>query len=215
MNNYNKSSLDKELEDLISKDRINLMATYDANFQEQEQTFSFIVHSIKHAEFNNFNDNKLIWNIAGFINIISYDLKIIVRDLIFAQTEWQKRHYARQACLIIYESVDSLFELLGKDFKELTKNRLNISELEEILKDIRKDLNLFKTTNSKKLHEIRNVAIAHRDNEVLRQVEIIQQINWHETIQMILKFDNILNKLGSFSQSLINKGLSDLTELKV
>lgn len=215
MDNYNKSSLDQELEDLISKNRTNLMSTYDTNFQTQEQTFSLIVDSIKHAEFNNFNENKLIWNIAGFINIISYDLKIIGRDLTFAQTEWQKRHYARQACLIIYESVDSLFELLGKDFRDLTQNRLNISELEEILKDIRKDLNLFKATYKDKLYEIRNVAIAHRDNEVLRQVEIIQQINWHDTIQTISQFDNILNKLGSFCQSLINKGLSDLTELKV
>ncbi len=214
MDNYNKSSLDKELEDLISKDRENLMSIYNTNFQTQEQTFALIVDSIKHAEFNKLYDNKLIWNIAGFINIISYDLKIIGRDLTFAQTEWQKRHYARQACLIMYESIDSLFELLGKDFKELTQNRLNISELNEVLKDIRKDLNLFKSTYKDKLYEIRNVAIAHRDNEVLKQVEIIQQINWHETIQTISQFDNILNKLGSFCISLINKGLSDLTELK-
>ena len=215
MDNYNKCSLDKVLEDSISKERENLMFIFDTNFQTQEQTFSLIIDSIRHAKFNNFHDNKLIWNIAGFINIISYDLKIIGRDLTFAQTEWQKRHYARQAYLIIYESVDSLFELLGKDFKDLTHNRLNISEFDEILKDIRKDLNLFKTTYKDKLYEIRNVAIAHRDIEVIKQVEIIQQINWHETIQTISQFDNILNKLGSFCTSLINKGLSDLGELKV
>jgi hypothetical protein len=215
MDDYNKSSFDKDLENLISNDRANLMSIYDTNFKTQEQTFSLIVDSIEHAEFNNFNDNKLIWNIAGFINIISYDLKIIARDLTLAQTEWQKRHYARHACLIIYESIDSLFQLLGKDFRDLTQNRLNIVELEEILTEIREDLKLFKTNYSKKLYEIRNVAVAHRNNEVLKQVRIIKQISWNDTIQMISQFDNILNKLGAFCQSLINKGLSDLTELKV
>jgi len=214
MDDYNKSSFDKDLENLISKDRANLMSIYDTNFQTQEQTFSLIVDSIEHAEFNNFNDNKLIWNIAGFINIISYDLKIIARDLTLAQTEWQKRHYARHACLIIYESIDSLFQLLGKDFRDLTQNRLNILELEEMLTEIREDLKLFKKNYSKKLYEIRNVAVAHRNNEVLKQVRIIKQISWNDTIQMISQFDNILNKLGAFCQSLINKGLSDLTELK-
>jgi hypothetical protein len=215
MDDYNKSSLDKDLENLISKERSNLISIYDTNFQTQEQTFSLIVDSIEHAEFNNFNDNKLIWNIAGFINIISYDLKIIARDLTFAQTEWQKRHYARHACLIIYESIDSLFQLLGKDFRDLTQMRLNIIELEEMLTEIREDLKLFKTNYSKKLYEIRNVAVAHRNNEVLKQVRIIKQINWNDTIQMISQFDNILNKLGSFCTSLINKGLSDLPELKL
>lgn len=214
MDDYNKNSFDKDLENLISKDRANLMSIYDTNFQTQEQTFSLIVDSIEHAEFNNFNDNKLIWNIAGFINIISYDLKIIARDLTLAQTEWQKRHYARHACLIIYESIDSLFQLLGKDFRDLTQKRLNILELEEMLTEIREDLKLFKTNYSKKLYEIRNVAVAHRNNEVLKQVRIIKQINWNDTIQMISQFDNILNKLGAFCQSLINKGLRDLTELK-
>lgn len=214
MDNYNRSNLDKDLEDLIAKNKASLTSTFESNFQRQEQILNLIKSSLNHAEFNNFHDNKLIWNIAGFISIISYDLKIIGRDLTFAQSEWQKRYYARQACLIIYESVDSLFELLGKDFRELTQKRLNIVELEEILKDIRKDLNLFKTTYSKKLYEIRNVAIAHRDNDVMKQIEIIQQINWHETFQMTSQFDNILNKLGGFCQSLINKGLSDLTELK-
>lgn len=206
--------MDSNLEKLVANDKDNLSLTYDKNFQTQEQTLDLIINSIKHAEFNSFHDNKLLWNIAGYINIISFDLKVIGRDLTFSQHEWQKRHYARQACLIIYESIDGLFELLGKEFKELTSKRLDISREQADLKEIRKDLNLFKETYSKKLVEIRNVAIAHRDNNVLKQIEIIQQINWYDTFQMISVFDRILNKLGKFSQSLINNGLQDLQELK-
>ncbi len=212
--NYNKNKIDTDLEKLIADDKANMAATYEKNFQTQEQTLGLIVSSLRHSDFNNFKDSKTIWNIAGYVNIISYDLKIITRDLTFSQNEWQKRHYARQACLIIYESIDDLFKLLGKEFIDLTKNRLDITELQTDLKEIRQELNTFKSGYSEKLNEIRNVSIAHRDNEVLKQIELIQQINWSDAIGMIMQYDVILNKLGAFLTKLINKGLADLSELK-
>ena len=214
MKDYNKNSVDSDLEKLIDKNRANMVETYEKNFQIQEQTLELIINSLRHTKFNSFKDNEIIWNIAGYVNIISYDLKIITRDLTFSRSEWQKRHYARQACLIIYESIDDLFKLLGKEFIELTKNRLDITELKADLKEIRQDLNTFKSGYSEKLNEIRNVSIAHRDNEVLKQIELIQQISWSDAIGMIMQYDVILNKLGKFLTKLINKGLADLSELK-
>lgn len=214
MTNYNTNSVDRDLEDLIAKDKSNMAETYEKNFQTQEHTLSVIVNGIKHAKLNSFKDSEIIWNISGYVNIISYDLKIITQDITFATGEWQKRHYIRQACLIIYESIDDLFNLLGKDFKDLTKNRLNITEFEADLTEIRKNLNIFKSSYSEILNKIRNVSIAHRDNEVLKQIEIIQQINWSNSIGMIMQYDVVLNDLGRFLQKLINKSLSDLNELK-
>ncbi|MCW3105547.1 MAG: hypothetical protein JWQ09_53 [Segetibacter sp.] len=214
MTEYNKNIIDKDLEKLIDQDKAQLTQTYEQNFQTQEQTLSIIVSSLRHTKFNNFKDNEIIWNISGYVNIISYDIKIITRDLTFARSEWQKRHYARQACLIIYESMDDIFKLLGKEFNNLTKNRLDITELQVELKEIRQNLNTFKLGYSEKLYEIRNVSIAHRDNEVLKQIELIQQISWYDTIEMIMQYDVILNRLGAFLTKLIGKGLADLSELK-
>lgn len=214
MDKYNKNNLDIDLEKLIDKGRKAMLSDFDKNYQTQEQTLDLIANGIRHADFNGFQDNKLIWNIAGYINIISYDLKVITRDLTFSRNDWQKRLYARQASLIIYEAVTDLFNLLGKDFKDLTKNRLDITEFEPALKDVRKNLNEFKTTYSEKLYTIRNVATAHRDNEVLKQLEIIHKINWSETLGIISKFDGIINNLAKVVMAIINKGLRELSELK-
>ena len=203
-----KNSLDNSLEKLTDKNKASMLSDYEKNYEKQEQNLDLIINSIKYAESKNLQDIKLIWNIAGYINIISYDLKIIARDLTFSRNDWQKRVYARQASLIIYEATDDLFKLLGKDFIELTKNRLDISEFQDDLKDVRKNLNIFKETYSKKLETIRNVATAHRDKDVLKQIETIRQINWSESLQMITKFDVIINNLAKVIMQAINKGLN-------
>jgi hypothetical protein len=214
MINYNTTDYDKALEAELSKDKEVILSAYQRNFSIQEESLEQIVIGIEHTEYNKFKDTKLIWNIAGNISIISYDLKIIVRDLSFASSEWQKRHYARQACLLIHESLEDLFRLLGKEFVELTKNRLNITELQTDLKNIRTSLNDFKTVYSEDLRNIRNYVTAHRDKELLKQVYIIKQINWSQCLDMTLKFNKILEKLGIFLNALVKKGLKELSELK-
>lgn len=210
---YNTTDKDIDLEKELDKKKSSILQDYEKNFLTQEQTLDQIVIGIEHTEYNNFKDNKLIWNIAGNVSIISYDLKIIVRDLTFATSEWQKRHYGRNACLLVYESLDDLFDLLGKDFNELTKNRLDIADLQNDLKIIRADLNNFKAIYSEYLKTIRHFTTAHRDKEVLKQVYIIKQINWSQCLQMALSFNQILDKLGKFLDALVKKGIKKLTEL--
>ena len=136
------------------------------------------------------------------------------QDLTFAENEWQKRYYARQASLIIYESLNDLFDLLGKDFKTIINTKLNNSELESKFLLIRKELNQFKDNNFNRLKEIRNVATAHRDNDILKQINLIAEISWSEVIGIVTVFDKILNKLGPLLQELINYDLRKLDELR-
>jgi hypothetical protein len=210
---YNSTEKDKELEISLSKEKNSVLQNYENTFLTQEETLDQIVIGIEHAEYNNFKDNKLIWNIAGNVSVISYDLKIIIRDLTFATSEWQKRHYSRHACLLVFESLEDLFILFGKDFIELTKNRLDITILQEDLKCIRADLNEFKTIYFEYLKNIRHYTAAHRDKDILKQVYIIKQINWSQCLQMALSFSQILDKLGKFLEVLVKKGIKELSEL--
>lgn len=210
MINYNVSNVDIELETNIDIDKASMFNLYNKNFETQEKTLEYIIAGLEHSDFNNFGDSKLVWNIAAYINIISYDLKIIGRDIAFARTDWQKRHYIRQACLIIHESIDDLFQLLGKEFNDLIKNRVDISTLNSELLDLRKDLNHYKSRYLKTLKEIRNVAIAHRDTEVLTQFNLIVQISWTESIGMMSEFDDILNRFGRFLSKLMQMNFTGL-----
>lgn len=114
---YKVNSTDIFLSEQIQKGKENLKLKFQENFTTQEKTLEWFVKGINHANFNGFVDTKFIWNIATYINIVSFDFKIVGHDLFFATNEWHKRFYARQACLIMYESVNDLFDLLGKDLK--------------------------------------------------------------------------------------------------
>lgn len=210
-----KSDTDRELENLIIEQQDSLKLNFKNNFETQQKTLEIFLDAINYADFSKFKDTKLIWNIAGFINIISIDLKIIGQDLTFAQNEWQKRYYARQACLIIYESLNDLFGLMGKDFQKLINNKINNDSINIELNRIRTDLKTFKNSHSDRLKEIRNTSIAHKDNDIVKQILIIKQISWTDTIGLITQFDKILNDLGSLFQKLMNLGFKDFDELKI
>lgn len=52
----------------------------------------------------------------------------------FAETEWHKRFYARQVCTIMYESSKDIFELLGKELKNIITKRIDITSFDNELK---------------------------------------------------------------------------------
>lgn len=114
----------------------------------------------------------------------------------------------------MYESVNDLFDLLGKDLKKLLSEKINTIEIEKDLKSIKADLNQFKLEHFELLKTIRNNAIAHRDLDSITQLNSIINISWSDSIEIVNKFDNILNRLGSVMQQIINIGLVNFEELK-
>ncbi len=212
--NFRRNGDDIALERNVKQGRKDLVSAFSKNFDTQSKTLSKLIEGLNHADYNKFKDTKLIWNLAGFINIISYDLKIVGRDLTFAETQWEKRYYARQASLLIYEAINDLFDLLGKDFKSILINKLDTNEIDAILLEVRKDLNLYKSKYFDSLKEIRNNSIAHRENDIFKQMEIILNMSWCDSVEMVTSFDKILNKLGVVMQKVINQGLRDLDELQ-
>lgn len=233
---YNTTNMDQELSQLMnSSEGKQLEKTLKTKIVEQELMLNLFGRSIEHCNrqikiytnklFNEqdalkkqeyekqkivFEDNKLIWNISGFIALISIDIKTIQLGMYFVDTEWRKRFYARQICTIMYESSKDIFELLGKDFKSLVSKRIDITSFEYELKNIRSRLNQFQNENSEYLCAVRNNTSAHKDKDVLKQLEVISDINWASTIQTTMIFEKIINDLGVFLQKLINSGLDSL-----
>ncbi len=212
--NYKREGTDIFLERKVKNGKKSLQKTFAQNFDTQSKTLDQFIKGINHARFNNFGNTKVIWNIAGFINIISFDLKIVSRDLTISETQWEKRYYIRQASLLIYEAINDIFDLLGKDFKQILIKELDTKDIDDKLIDVRKELNTYKTQYFETLKEIRNNSIAHRDNDIFKQIEIIENLSWSDSIEMVTGFDKILSQLGAVMQKIINQGLKDLNELK-
>lgn len=181
------------------KAAIDVSDLFEKRFKLQEQTLSILANSLASLKDSAPNEIKVFFNVALFVNIISYDIKVICRDIIFATSKWHKRHYARQATLVVYESINDLFELLGKDFKSLT-SKIPDPEFQTGITDFRAALNQFKKRHFKQLKDIRNNATAHRDKEALKQLTSILGIEEDSILKMTLEFEGILHDLEKLLQ---------------
>lgn len=206
---YNITDTDVEFGKLLIDKRGQIDGDLAKNLQVQEQTLQLFRESLVHCHHNQFAKSSIVWNAAGYINVISFDLKIIAKHLYSSQTEWEKRYFARQAALIIHEGINDLFELFGKSIKIIMDDLPNAETLKSARKEITKHLNNYKTQNYERLNQLRNFSIAHRDKNVLTQIDAICGISWVESINFISGFDQILNGAGRFMQQLLSIGFFD------
>ena len=81
-----------------------------------------------------------------------------------------------------------------KDFYEVINTKLDISlfvaEKDSIIKDLRE----YRKKYEKVFYNVRNAAVAHRDVNVMAQIEVIENLNFSEAIEIILKFNELLSE---------------------
>ena len=209
---YNITETDIEFQKILPEQLVELEKKFAQNLNIQESTLEIIYNGIKHSQNNNLKSSRIIWNAAGYVNIVSYDLKVIGRNLMISNREWDKRYFARQAALLIYEASEDLFKILGKDFRIILNNLSQPTQILPKLKEITTALNTFNENYKSKMHKIRNVSIAHRDKDIIDQIDLIHSISWVDAITFLSAFDEILNKTGVFLQQVIDKSIDELNE---
>jgi hypothetical protein len=202
---FKKTNDEEELEALLESEKESLTSTFTDNFIRQQSTLEIILKARRYAEAHSLKDHIVFWNAAGFVNVSSFDLKVIVMQMTFAKNEWSKRLFARQACHLIYELLSDLFEILGKEFRGHIALLPENENLKIKLKDIVGRLNEFKGKHYNWLQAIRNVSAAHRDKDLLQLFNTIEQISWLESINLVTEFDKSLNDLGALLQVVIDK----------
>lgn len=210
---YNITETDAEFEQLLNTKIVEFQKQFKNNLIIQESTIELLYKGVIHSDSNDFKNNRLVWNASCYVNIISYDLKVIGKNLMLSKTEWEKRYFARQAGLLIYEGTNDLFDLFGREFRTAISGLSDFDKIKENLKHITKKLNLYKETYLARLHNIRNVSIAHRDQNTVEQLSTIFSISWVEAINFVSEFDQILNLAGQFLQEIMNKSVVEFPEL--
>jgi hypothetical protein len=209
--NYRKNGVDRNLMLKMKGYGKQLTADIANNITNQQLTLDEFIKGIKECDIKSLPNTKIVWNLSAFVNIISIDLKIITRDLALAEDDWSQRHYIRQAYLLIYEFYKTYYAE-QKDYYILINEKLDITELNAEKHEIIISLREYKKQYEKIFYAIRNTTIAHRNQDVLLQVEMIENLNYSEAIEIIIKFDTILNQLGRFMQNVIAIGIFNLSK---
>ena len=206
---YNIANEDSEFAALVKRDKIQLEANFSNIIKRVEDTLNLFSETVNLVYDYNLEKNKTFWNTARYINIVSLDLKILSKHQAFAETEWEKRLFARQISLLVYESLDDILSLLGNEFKIISNDYSGDDNFATQLNEIRKKLNVFKKTHYEKIKTHRNNSIAHRDKDTNEQLKHIYSISWIESVNMSSEFDRIINDLGRFLETIMRIGITD------
>ncbi len=128
----------------------------------------------------------------------------------FAEKDWQRKLYARQAYLLVYESMNDFLELLGKPLRKAISEFSDADAYRQILQTITSKMNQFIAEHEKTLKSVRHSAIGHRDKNTLIQLQAIQSISWLEATGILSRYDAIVRDLGAVCQQLMNRTNDDL-----
>lgn len=149
-------------------------------------------------------------NLAQFVLILHYDLRIHGSDCEASQNEWRRKLYGRQIATTIFESIEDLTSLCGRILKDSLK-LVAPSETLESLRITLRDLKKFRTTYSTQLKEIRNNISAHRDHDALIQISTMNTMDISMILDLNENYILWLNELMSILDQTIVASFSCLS----
>jgi hypothetical protein len=180
---------------------------FEAKYLERYEVLESNIEAaelIKRAAVNEkSNDNVQLWNIFGYLNILSYDLVSVSYNLVFEQKSWQKVFYARQVVLIIYEGLQDIPEILGKYYKEIFKDITVGQEYIDEMNIYKQEFESFRKKNTQYLCDIRMGVTAHRDQDIDKQLLVLRKIDPYHIKDLMFEFETILRKICDHMQKLL------------
>ena len=232
---YKESPLDRFLQQRISDNAKELKNTLMETLQEEQQCLEEIRFSINHCKENlvaceklikkhngysskmlvskksAFEDNLNIWNLLGHIQMASIEMKEFLKRLSVENIDdWEQRTIIKSAHTAIYETSKKLVDGTGKIFVFI--NRYFPSYDYSELASSRKELTTFRDNNTSELTRIRKGIDAHRENDIVAQLETIEGLHLSNAVELINEYGMIINKLGHTVKTIIELGLKRLQE---
>lgn len=152
---------------------------------------------------NDFNEVVKLQRFHSLLVISLLDLYVSSKHLLNAKSDWEKVFFIKQSFLIIYETIDKYSDH-NKDIKEFCETRF--VELKDDYLTISNDLKLFKKTFSYEnmIKSIRNNIAGHIHSDFLKYFDTLLLLKDVNATDLISSFINILKKLETLSNSLID-----------
>ncbi len=110
---------------------------------------------------------------------------------------------------MMYEHCDDLQQLTGKQFQDIVSKLLDESDLIKF-RDARKEMSRFYEQEKPVLSNIRHNVGAHRDHDFLKQMEIMEGINWLDTIKRLIRFEKVTLEFSCSLKPLMDAGLNQI-----
>jgi hypothetical protein len=130
--------------------------------------------------------------------MLYYDITLLLRDFIRSRRAWEKAMYARFAYMTFVEAVEDVPELLGGKFRKNLQSAEIPNEVLLKLNEILKRWNNFRINHEEDLRAVRNIGSAHRDKNIKKMLDVIENMDENKVIDVFEKFLQLLNLLTPF-----------------
>ena len=191
----------KVLSDAVDTALINAETDINAFRNLLEQSKNYGVD--KHIHFFNLNIHT---------SVAYTDMVLLAERLRLADRRLEKVMYSRLLSMIMIEFLDDINRFIGKEFlKELERNNHN-SEV-EYFKSISKQYSTIKSENGAALRALRNSTAAHKEDDALKLLNLMYNINSSEISQIAVKVIEVTGLLVRQTTSVMEKILEDIRRL--
>ena len=131
--------------------------------------------------------------------------------LYFEKNESSRERIAVDASVMMYEWCEDLNELTGKKYQDIAQRLLSEAALAKT-RIARKKLADFFKQEKPVLSEIRHNAGAHREHDFMKQMEVLEEVGWSDTIERLHRFEEVTLELGKTMKPLMEAGLKKIGE---
>jgi hypothetical protein len=145
----------------------------------------------------------VIFNSFAFYRLSFLDIAVLFKSFLINTDEIEKKVYAKLLSLNIYEFLEDLPKIFGKEFGNSLFFLKNDKLIEDI-KIIKKEIHKIKSENQDYLKEIRNSISAHKDHNTITQIAALETLNIEKIFLTCLKIFLLYNMIHSFEIRLIN-----------
>ena len=213
MNSSDGKDLKEALISTITEEKLCLeQFKNQLNFcKEQIVTINQIKTSgrfIENLEFKKkaFEEHQTILNVAARCQQCSLETKEKQLELYFENDDHQRARLAAELSVLIYEHCDDFLQMTAKQFQDMADRLLTEPDMAQF-KEARKRLSKYFNQEKPLLTKLRNNVGAHRDHDFLKQMNILESINWADTIEILHRFEKVTLELGESLKPLMASGL--------
>lgn len=159
-----------------------------------------------------FEEQEFVINVAAQCQQCSYETKGVQKLLYFEKNESSRERIAVDACEMMYEWCEDLLQLTAKKYQDVASKLLTPAELANT-RVARKKLKNFYDSEKQGLSDARHNAGAHREHDFLKQREVIESLNWSDTIEKLHEFEVVTMDLAKSIYPLMKAGLRRLDSI--
>lgn len=155
------------------------------------------------AETHGLKNHAVIYNAGLFVVLLEQDLSAYSTALYYANSKYHQQFAARGMAVLLYEGAEDIPTVFGKNYREALRDLQLADSWLQALNTSTAGFNKFKQEHATFLKDIRNYVGAHREQNALAQLKVLESLDHMAVYRLGATFSEPLRSLVNFQIALL------------